>query len=51
MGLASTELTLVEQTALDAEYARAQDSRWSRPILGDMLADEVVRQDDYDIAA
>ena len=41
----------LEQTALLTQYARALDSRWSRPILGDVLADETVRQIDYDFAA
>jgi O-methyltransferase involved in polyketide biosynthesis len=48
MGIATTELTPIEQTAFLTEYARALDSRWSRPILGDTLADEVVRNIDYD---
>jgi O-methyltransferase involved in polyketide biosynthesis len=48
MGIATTELTPVEETAFLTEYARALDSRWSRPILGDTLADEVVRNIDYD---
>ncbi len=46
-----TDLTPVEQTALLTTYARALDSRWERPILGDTLADEVVRALDYDFAA
>ena len=50
MGIATTELTPVEQTAFLTEYARALDSRWSRPILGDRLADEVVGKIDYDFA-
>ncbi len=45
-----TELTPVEQTALLTLYARALDSRWPRPILGDSLADEVVGKIDYDFA-
>jgi O-methyltransferase involved in polyketide biosynthesis len=45
-----TELTPVEQTALLTLYARALDSRWPRPILGDALADEVVGKIDYDFA-
>jgi O-methyltransferase involved in polyketide biosynthesis len=48
MGIATTDLTPVEQTAFLTEYARALDSRWPRPILGDSLADEVVRKIDYD---
>ena len=50
MGIATTELTPVEQTAFLTEYARALDSRWPRPILGDTLADEVVGKIDYDFA-
>ena len=50
MGFATTGLTAVEQTALLTEYARALDSRWSTPILGDALADEVVAKIDYDFA-
>jgi O-methyltransferase involved in polyketide biosynthesis len=50
MAIATTALTPVEQTAFLTEYARALDSRWSRPILGDTLADEVVRKIDYDFA-
>jgi O-methyltransferase involved in polyketide biosynthesis len=50
MGLATTELTSVEKTAFLTEYARALDSRWPRPILGDTLADEVVGKIDYDFA-
>jgi hypothetical protein len=48
--MAATELTPVEQTALLTAYARAMDSRWARPILGDKLADEVVGRIDYDFA-
>lgn len=33
------------------QYARALDSRWPRPILGDTLADDTVRKIDYDFAA
>jgi O-methyltransferase involved in polyketide biosynthesis len=50
MGIATTELTPVEQTAFLTMYARALDSRWSTPILADKLADEVVRKIDYDFA-
>jgi len=50
MGIATTELTPVEQTAFLTEYARAMDSRWPRPILGDDLANEVVGKVDYDFA-
>jgi O-methyltransferase involved in polyketide biosynthesis len=45
-----SDLSPLEQTALLTQYARALDSRWPRPILGDTLADEVVRQIDYDFA-
>ncbi len=48
MGIAITDLTPVERTAFVTQYARALDSRWPRPILGDKLADEVVAKIDYD---
>ena len=48
MGIAITELTPVERTAFVTQYARALDSRWPRPILGDTLADEIVAKIDYD---
>src|ERR1700733_255987 len=51
MGIAITELTPVERTAFVTEYARALDSRWPRPILGDTLADEIVAKIDYDFHA
>jgi len=50
MGIATTQLTPVEQTAFLTVYARALDSHWRRPILGDRLADEVVGKIDYDFA-
>jgi O-methyltransferase involved in polyketide biosynthesis len=50
MGIATSTLTSVEQTAFLTEYARALDSRWPRPILGDTLAGEVVGKIDYDFA-
>jgi O-methyltransferase involved in polyketide biosynthesis len=50
MGIATTALTPVEQTAFLTEYARALDSRWPRPILGDTLANDVVGKVDYDFA-
>ena len=50
MGIATTTLTPVEQTAFLTEYARALNSRWPRPILGDPLADDVVTRIDYDFA-
>jgi O-methyltransferase involved in polyketide biosynthesis len=46
MGIAITDLTAVERTALVTQYARALDSRWPRPILGDTLADEIVAKID-----
>ncbi len=50
VGIATTGLTPVEETALLTLYARALDSRWARPILGDTLADETVAQLDYDFS-
>jgi hypothetical protein len=50
MGMATTELTPVEQTVFLTEYARALDSRWPRPILGDTLANDVIGKIDYDFA-
>ncbi len=44
-------LSPLEQTALLTQYARALDSRWRRPILGDTLADDIVAKIDYDFAA
>jgi len=51
MGIAITEFTPVEQTAFVTAYARALDSRWPRPILGDTLSDEIVAKIDYDFQA
>jgi O-methyltransferase involved in polyketide biosynthesis len=48
MGIATTELSPVEQTAFLTEYARALDSQRANPILGDALAYEVVGKIDYD---
>jgi O-methyltransferase involved in polyketide biosynthesis len=48
--ISSTELTPIEQTAFLTLYARALDSRWPRPILGDKLADQTVGKIDYDFA-
>jgi O-methyltransferase involved in polyketide biosynthesis len=48
MAIEVTALTPVEQTAFLTVYARAVDSHWPRPILGDTLADEVVGKIDYD---
>ncbi len=45
-----SDLSPVEQTALLTQYARALDSRWPRPILGDTLADEIIDQIDFDFA-
>jgi O-methyltransferase involved in polyketide biosynthesis len=50
MGIGVAQLTPVEQTAFLTLYARALDSRWARPILGDTLADEVAAKVDYDFA-
>ncbi|WP_029107634.1 class I SAM-dependent methyltransferase [Mycobacterium sp. URHD0025] len=50
MGIATTGLTPVEETAFLTLYARALDSRWAHPILGDTMADEAVGQLDYDFA-
>src|SRR6476620_1148703 len=50
MGIATAELTPMEQTAFLTEYARALDSQWPRPILGDRLAHDVVGKIDYDFA-
>jgi O-methyltransferase involved in polyketide biosynthesis len=51
MGIAITGLTPVEQTAFVTQYARAVDSRWPRPILGDTLAEDIVAKIDYDFEA
>jgi O-methyltransferase involved in polyketide biosynthesis len=48
MGIATSQLTPVEQTAFLTAYARALDSRWARPILGDNLAQAAVGKLDYD---
>lgn len=48
MGISTTELAPIEQTAFLTEYARALDSQWTRPILDDTLAHEVVGKIDYD---
>ncbi len=50
MGIATTALSPIEQTAFLTEYARALDSQWPRPILGDALAYDVVGKIDYDFA-
>jgi O-methyltransferase involved in polyketide biosynthesis len=50
MGIDVGDFSAVEKTALLTQYARALDSRWPRPILGDTLADEIVAKIDYDFA-
>jgi O-methyltransferase involved in polyketide biosynthesis len=50
-GIDVHDLSPLEQTALLTQYARALDSRWSRPILGDTLADDIIGKIDYDFAA
>lgn len=50
MGTDIENLTPVEQTLFLTLYARALDSRAPRPILGDMMADELVGRIDYDFA-
>jgi O-methyltransferase involved in polyketide biosynthesis len=47
MGIQVSDLSPIERTAFLTVYARALDSRWERPILGDALADDVVRAVDY----
>jgi O-methyltransferase involved in polyketide biosynthesis len=49
-GTDANGLTPLEQTALLTQYARALDSQWPRPILGDTLAAEIVEKIDYDFA-
>ncbi len=49
-GIDVSRLSPLEQTALLTQYARALDSRWPRPILGDVLAEEIVHKIDYDFA-
>ncbi len=49
-GIDVHDLSPLEQTALLTQYARALDSRWPRPILGDTLADDIVAKIDYDFA-
>jgi O-methyltransferase involved in polyketide biosynthesis len=46
----ANDLTPLEETALLTQYARALDSQWRRPILGDTLAAEIVDKIDYDFA-
>jgi O-methyltransferase involved in polyketide biosynthesis len=49
-GTHPNDLTPLEETALLTQYARALDSQWARPILGDTLAAEIVGKIDYDFA-
>ncbi|BBX44557.1 class I SAM-dependent methyltransferase [Mycobacterium cookii] len=51
MGNAISRLTPVELTAFVTQYARALDSRWPTPILGDTLADDIVSKIAYDFDA
>lgn len=44
------QLGQIQQTALLTLYARALDSRLSRPILGDSLSADIASQIDYDFA-
>lgn len=48
MRIDASGLTPIEQTAFLTLYARALDSRWHHPILGDALADETAGKIDYD---
>lgn len=50
MAVAVAEFSALEQTALLTSYARALDNRSPHPILGDIVADELVSQIDYDFA-
>ncbi len=50
-GIDVSDLSPLERTALLTQYARALDSRWPRPILGDTLAENIVEMIDYDFAA
>jgi O-methyltransferase involved in polyketide biosynthesis len=50
VGISTTDLSPVEQTAFLTEYARALDSRSTRPILADALAHDAVNKIDYDFA-
>ncbi|MET0899114.1 MAG: class I SAM-dependent methyltransferase [Mycobacterium sp.] len=50
MSVDLSTLTPVEQTAFLTLYARALDSRWDTPILGDTLANRVAARIDYDFA-
>ncbi|WP_264992073.1 class I SAM-dependent methyltransferase, partial [Mycobacterium montefiorense] len=49
-GRNASGLTPLEETALLTQYARALDSQWAQPILGDTLAAEIVAKIDYDFA-
>ncbi|MCG7611108.1 MULTISPECIES: class I SAM-dependent methyltransferase [Mycobacterium] len=50
MGIATTGLSPIEETAFLTLYARALDSRWAHPILGDTMAAQAAEQLDYDFA-
>jgi O-methyltransferase involved in polyketide biosynthesis len=50
-GIEVSDLSPLERTALLTQYARALDSRWPRPVLGDTLAENIVEMIDYDFAA
>jgi O-methyltransferase involved in polyketide biosynthesis len=50
VGVQVSGLAPVEETAFLTQYARALDSRSPNPILGDTLADDVVRAIEYDFA-
>jgi O-methyltransferase involved in polyketide biosynthesis len=47
-GIDVSDLSPLEQTALLTQYARSLDSRWERPILGDLLAPDIISKIDYD---
>ncbi|CQD13209.1 O-methyltransferase domain-containing protein [Mycobacterium lentiflavum] len=48
--IGASDLSPLEETALLTQYARALDSQWARPILGDSLAADIVDKIDYDFA-
>lgn len=47
-GIDVSDLSPLEQTALLTQYARALDSKWAQPILGDLLAPDIISKIDYD---
>jgi len=49
-GISVSDLSPLDQTSLLTQYARALDSQWSRPILGDSLAADIIGKIDYDFA-